>query len=85
MIVVRVELHSAVTNKVTELARMYITNKGTTGSLRSYKVCTFRGRDKEALDRRTIERAADVERWPSERVHVWNLVQTALTIMGYKR
>lgn len=84
MIVVKVELHSAITRKVTLLAKMHITNDGTgTMSKRNYDVATMRGRDEDALSRNTVQKQARVEDWPSERLHVWNLVQRALSAMGY--
>lgn len=85
MIVVRVELVSAVTGDTTELARMEIANKGTSpvSTIGNYTVRTLRGRSTEALDRRTIERAAEVVNWPRKSLHVWNLVEVALSRMGY--
>src|SRR3569832_410524 len=57
MIVVRVELHSAVTRKITELARLHICNEGGTDTLRDYGIYVARGRDKEALDRSAASRS----------------------------
>ena len=83
MIIVRVELHSAITGKVTELARAHICNVGGTNERRDYDVRTLRGRDKAALDRNVPQRRAQVIGHPSLREHVWNLVAKALTGMGY--
>lgn len=84
MIVVRVELHSAVTGKMTELARMEIVNDNTGGlRRRHYDVRTLFGRNHDALSRRRTQREGKVCNWPSTTTHVWNLVQTALTNMGY--
>lgn len=86
MIVVRVELHSAITGQVTELARAIIANDGTgTPELRHYQVMTLRGRSREALDRIVAQRTGRVRDWPSERLHVWNLVAEALKALGYGR
>lgn len=86
MIIVRVELHSAVTHQVTELARMQIVNTGeSSGRLRHYIAQTFIGRSKEQLDRQTVKRNAEIRNWPSEAVHIWNLVANALYTMGYQR
>ena len=84
MIVVRVELWSAITGKKTELARMHITNDAS-GNLtwRNYIVQTFKGRSKEQLDKLSIQRTAGVLNFPSPRVHVWNLVRKSLTQLGY--
>lgn len=84
MIIVKVELHSAITGKVTELARMEIANDGTgTRTRRHYEARTLKGRDREALNRRTTQRETALKGWPSERVHVWNLVTALLVKMGY--
>jgi hypothetical protein len=84
MIVVRVELHSAVTGKVEELARMHICNEGGSNTLRDYGVYVLRGRSREALDRRHVHRTGKFGKFPSLRVHVWNLVLCALVAAGYK-
>lgn len=86
MIVVRVELHSAITGRATELARMVLANDGTgTGPIGHYVATTLRGRSGEALDRRVTQRSASIRDWPHQRLHVWNLVAAALTAMGYGR
>lgn len=84
MIVIRVELHSAVTGEVTELARMYITNNGT-GDIhkRNYTINTIKGRSTEALNRGQVMRAGTINQWPSPRLHVWNLVYQALVKLDY--
>jgi hypothetical protein len=84
MLVIRVELHSAVTGKMTELARMKVCNEGGTADLRDYGVYVFRGRDKEALDKQTVHRTGKFGKFPSQRLHVWNLVLCALVAAGYK-
>lgn len=56
MIVVRVELHSARTGQVQELARAHICNEGGTHELRDYGVYILRGRSREQLDRKVIQR-----------------------------
>lgn len=91
MIVVRVELHSAITGKRTELARMQIANVGGDMVRRNYACRTLRGRDTDALDkgitqrvhRGETDREAEVDGWPSQAVHVWNLVGECLAQMGY--
>lgn len=84
MIVVRVELWSAVTGRKTELARMEICNDGTSaGARRNYNARTLRGRSTEALNRRHTQRSTTMTDWPSEAVHVWNMVSALLTKMGY--
>lgn len=83
MIVVRVELHSAITHRVTELARMHICNNGGTNTLGDYICTALRGRSKEALDKRTPQRCAMVTKHQRLTQHVWNLVAKALTAMEY--
>lgn len=98
MLVVKVELHSAITGEVTEIARSIIYNDGAgTRDKGDYKAFTLRGRNKAALDasleklfksRREIEpggitRAAEIKDYPRLRLHVWNLVAKALGKMGY--
>lgn len=83
MIVVRVELHSAITGQVTELARAHICNVGGTATKGDYDVMTLRGRDKVALDKGTSQRHGEVRNYPRLAVHVWHLVARALISMGY--
>lgn len=85
MIEVSVTLVSARENgKRTELARMEICNDET-GTLerRNYFARVLRGRSKEALDRREVHRTGELRHWPSERLHVWNLVAVMLRNCGY--
>ncbi|WP_298165334.1 hypothetical protein [Novosphingobium sp.] len=90
MIIIRVELWSALTGQKTELARMVIDNIGGTANLGDYRCRTLRGRSEESLDRsmqamRTTgtQREGRVLRHPRLREHVWNLVAKSLSSMGY--
>ena len=85
MIIVRFELHSAITGKVTELARMEITNKGDEPNPRigNYDVRTLRGRSKDDLDHRITNRTGQVLGHRRLDKHVWFLVGAALKAMGY--
>jgi hypothetical protein len=84
VIVVRVELHSAITGQVQELARMHICNRGDgTQEIGNYIVTALRGRDRATLDKGVAQRSAEVLGHPRLRVHVWNLVAKALLAMGY--
>ncbi|MGK7056913.1 hypothetical protein AB4853_10565 [Bradyrhizobium sp. 1050_B9_N1_2] len=83
MIVVRVELHSAITHKVTEIARMRIRNAGGTKDIGNYSVETMRGRSREQLDRGECQRGGEVKDYPRLRIHVWHLVARALIAMRY--
>lgn len=83
MIVIRVELWSAVTGEKTELARMRISNVGGTDTIGNYDAVTFRGRTTADLNRNAIQRQCQVRGHPRLSQHVWNLVAKALTGMGY--
>jgi hypothetical protein len=88
MIIVRVELHSAMTGIITELARMRITNTGGgTKELGDYDVVTFRGRAKDRLDKamrlENVTRRGKVTGHARLREHVWHLVGKALSSMNY--
>lgn len=85
MIIVKVELWSAVTGRVQEIARMEICNEGTHMNPRrgNYIIRTLRGRDAEALGRRTTQKETTIENWPRLALHVWNLVAVSLRNMGY--
>jgi hypothetical protein len=83
MIVVRVELHSAIDGSVRELARAHISNAGGTTERCDYDVVTLRGRSKEALDKRVGNRRGKVRDYPRLAIHVWHLVAAALQAIGY--
>jgi hypothetical protein len=87
MIVVRVELWSAVTGARTELARMRISNDGRASvedrRLGTYLGETLKGRTASALDRGEVTRRGRVEGYPREALHVWHLVARMLAAMGY--
>lgn len=85
MIVVKVELWSAITGKKSEIARMNICNIGGTETLGDYQAETLRGRSPDQFARRTIQRAAKVLGHHRKRDHVWNLVAKALAAMEYGR
>lgn len=88
MIIVKVELWSAVDGEKTELARMIIDNVGGDLSHGDYRCRTLRGRSEEALDKAmvpplAVTREGEVHRHPRLREHVWNLVAKALRSMRY--
>jgi hypothetical protein len=90
VIIIRVELWSAITGQVTELARMGIDNISGGGSVRDYRCRTWRGRSAEALtramlrnDAKSVTREGTVEKHRSLDLHVWHLVAKALSAMGY--
>lgn len=83
MIVVKVELHSAITGQISELARMHICNIGGTHTKGDYSCTTLRGRSKADLDRRVSQRSGFVRKYPRLAIHVWHLVARSLVTMGY--
>lgn len=90
MIIVRVELWSAVNGQKTELARMVIDNIGGTDQRGDYRTRTLRGRSEDALDKAMLtmstggtQREGKVMGHPRLREHVWNLVAKALTGLRY--
>lgn len=88
MIVVRVELWSAITGKHTEIARLDISNVGGSDTRGDYNGRVYRGRGKSGLDRamrkQSVVRHAFVENYPRKSKHVWNLVTRILKAGGYK-
>lgn len=85
MIIVRVELHSAVTKQITELARMKICNDGleTNPNFGNYIFQTFKGRSKDQLDMEQEIKTTVIYHWSRNRLHIWNLVCKGLRQMGY--
>lgn len=84
MLVIRVELWSAITGDKTELARMHIGNTGTgTATRGNYIGTTFRGRSKQQLDKNTPSKTGNITDWPRQQNHIWRLVKTMLETMGY--
>ena len=92
MLIVKVELHSAINGRKTELARMVIDNIG--GSLQKgdYRVRTMRGRDQDALEKSMWDilsgsgkptRQGKVLNHPRLKEHVWYLVAKALSAINY--
>lgn len=89
MIVVKVELWSAIDGSKQELARMVIDNTGGTQTSGNYRTRTLIGRSSEALDRALnnipmkIQRESRVIGHARLKEHVWNLVAKGLANMGY--
>ena len=77
MIVVKVELHSAITGKVSELGRMHISNDGKTTkedpNRGTYRVEILR---KWSLD--TVQKETHVTNWPRKSRTIWELVHKGL-------
>lgn len=89
MIVVRVELWSAISGSKTELARMHICNDGAATvanpRLGTYIGETFVGRDTASLDKGRVSKRGRVENWRRLDFHVWNLVRRMLEAQGYDK
>jgi hypothetical protein len=89
MIVVKVELWSAISGEKTELARMVIDNQEVSeaGQVGSYRARTFRGRSAKALTLSMVTgkvtREGKVIGHRRLALHVWHLVAKALKNMGY--
>lgn len=87
MIVIRVELWSAINGRRTELARAMIHNVGGSMELADYEGETYRGRSEVALDaamvNRHVTRRGKVVGHRKQSLHVWHLVAKMLAGMGY--
>ncbi len=94
MLVVKVELWSAITGKHTEIARAVIHNVGTniSGSRGDYEGLTLKGRDEEALHKAMVKalmeqgpvsKRGEVKNHARRQEHVWVLVAKMLDAMGY--
>jgi len=86
VIVVSVQLDSAIhPSRDMELARLEIANRGDhpRKSYGNYTARTLHGRGKKMLDRRQTQLHTEIEDFPREAEHIWNLVAKALTQMGY--
>lgn len=82
MIVVKIELHSAVTGKTSELGRMVICNDGTAVNPKrgNYTVDLMR---RGTTDK--VQRRSRVEKYPRLAFSVWVLVARALKNLGIER
>lgn len=80
MLIVKVELHSAVTGKVTEIGRMLIDNIGGTEALGDYRVRVLR---RGTTNR--VSREARVDQHPRLTAPVWSLVAKALHAARFVR
>jgi hypothetical protein len=89
MIVVKVELWSAITGQHTEIARMIVDNIGGTPESGDYRTRILWGQTAAAFDRTmskppmSVQREGRVTGHARLKEHVWNLVAKALSGMGY--
>ncbi len=79
MLVVRIELHSAITGKITEIGRTYIANVGGTPERGEYdvKVCRKNKLDYIKASKNPL-RKGRVSDYPRKSYNVWRLVSRAL-------
>lgn len=84
MIVIKVELHSAVTGQVKELSRVIIDNLGGTNSRGDYRCRSYRKGSPLYETTKNIVREGEVLNHARLAEPVLNLVAKALKVMGYK-
>lgn len=74
MLIVKIELHSARTGKVTEIGRMHISNRGTgTPKRGNYRVEVMRKGSKTR-----VQREGEVNNYPRQSYSVWELVKRSI-------
>lgn len=80
MIVIKVELHSAVTGKVSEIGRMTICNDGTSHDpeIGNYDIALMRKNTKDVCQRGGV-----VQGHRRLSLPIWSLVSKALKSVGY--
>lgn len=81
MLVVKIELHSAITKKVTTIGQMIIHNVGGTSTCGDYEVCVARKSEDNFDLRKTFHnpaRRGTVKNHPRKSQNVWRLVAKAL-------
>lgn len=79
MIVVKVELHSAITGKVSEIGRMHIVNNGTG----DHRVGNYIVRLMRRGTTHRVQKTGSVENHARLSRPVWDLVVKALTSVGF--
>lgn len=88
MLVIKVELWSAITGAHTEIARAMIANVGGDEKKGDYNGVTYRGRSAidltQAMHDNSFNKIGQVKGYPRLSKHVWNLVARMLVNMGYK-
>lgn len=82
MIVIKVELHSARTGKVSQLGEMHICNDGTSTDP---AIGNYESRVMRKPDFRTVTRHGKVSHWRRNDKTIWHLIGALLTNMGYSR
>ena len=85
MIVVKVELHSAITCEITELGRMVIDNVGGTRTRGNYRARVARKGQELWEGMQKPQREGRIENHPRLSQSVWCLVAKALHAAGYTK
>lgn len=80
MIVIKIELHSAITHKVTQLGEMHISNDGKSTEA---NIGHYDGRILRKPDFKSTTRGAHVHGHRRMALTVWHLVAKMLKEMGY--
>lgn len=75
MIVIKIELHSALTGKITQLGEAYISS---TGEVHEGDKCDYELKIMRKPKFKSVTKMARVERWPRSRRTVWQLLQECL-------
>lgn len=84
MLIIKVELPSAVDGHIEEIARMRLCSDGSgVHGYGNYIGEVYRGRSFEALDKSTVHKLGKVRNYPRLTRHVWNLIALMLSDMGY--
>lgn len=80
MIVVKIELHSAITGKVTQLGQMYISNDGTGDFKRGNYLVEVMRKNSDS-----VQRQGYVPDYPRQSYTVWELVRRSLESVFSKK
>lgn len=85
MLVVTIELYSAVAHRVTLLHRGIIANTGTGTEMLGEYDAAFGGREQERPQAimQNPERRSVVREFPRKRLNAWHLLSNALIMAGY--
>lgn len=80
MLVVKIELHSAITGEISEIGKMIIANTGGTRECGDYRVAVSHKNDLNDLKKIWTEpcREGEVKSYPRLSYNVWRLVSRAI-------
>jgi hypothetical protein len=83
--IIRVELHSAITGQITEIEPARIANIGRSETLGNYATEMLRSPCAEDLNKGMVQRSSFSEKHPRKARHIWHLVAKALKAIGVWR